>query len=53
MGAAFAIEELEPAPPEGELADLRFRSLIPAPDWTALPAAVRRRFSKRFGQHVL
>lgn len=47
MGAALAIEELEPAPPEGELADLRFRSLIPAADWTALPAAVRRRFSKR------
>lgn len=47
MSAAFAIEELEAAPPEGELADLRFRALIPAADWAALPPAVRRRFSKR------
>ncbi len=52
MGAAVAITESsdqESAIPEpvGELADLRFRALLPAEAWAALPLAVRRRFSKR------
>ena len=47
MGAAFVIEDLEAGPPDVDFADLRFRALIPAADWAALPPAVRRRFSKR------
>src|SRR4051812_9415025 len=39
-------------PPQGpapydEPSDPRFRSLLPPQEWAALPAAVRRRFSKR------
>ena len=48
MGAVFAtrIQDRD-LPVEGDLADLRFRALLPAADWAALPLAVRRRFSKR------
>ncbi len=49
MGTAFAIREGPAGAPEAQLADLRFRALVPAPDWAALPLAVRRRFSKRMG----
>lgn len=52
MGAAVAITEgavpnAAIAGPVGGLVDLRFRTLLPADAWAALPPAVRRRFSKR------
>jgi hypothetical protein len=49
MGRAAIIpRDAEPAG-SGDLADLRFRALLGSEAWAALPAAVRRRFSKRMG----
>lgn len=36
-----------PAPTDDPLYDYRFRRLVPAADWAALPDDVRRRFSRR------
>lgn len=38
-----------PSPPVADLSDLRFRGLLDAASWAALPEAVRRRFTKRVG----
>ncbi|MDP3801298.1 DUF4166 domain-containing protein [Brevundimonas sp.] len=45
MGAVAI--KTEGLPPEGDLADVRFRALLPSAGWSSLPLAVRRRFSKR------
>jgi hypothetical protein len=46
LAEAFA-EQGEPASQKVELGDLRFRSLLEPGEWSALPVAIRRRFSKR------
>jgi Domain of unknown function (DUF4166) len=45
--AAFKAHELHAPGSEPELGDLRFRALMSEADWLALPASIRRRFSKR------
>jgi len=47
--ASFRVEGAHPSGRDGaeHLGDLRFRALLSDTDWAALPAAVRRRFSKR------
>ena len=42
-----ATDRAGPVDGEAKLADLRFRSLLGADAWSALPAAVRARFGKR------
>lgn len=42
----FPVRPSRPRPPE-EVGDLRFRALVAAEDWAALPVATRARFSKR------
>ena len=60
QGTAKPSGGAEPTPrvwgPSAEpLGDLRFAALVPAGDWAALPAPVRRRFTKRLapGESVL
>jgi len=47
--ASFRVEEAAPSCRDGSdsVGDLRFRALLSEADWMSLPAAVRRRFSKR------
>lgn len=42
-------KDLPPVPEEAEIADLRFRALMPEDEWASLPAAIRARFTTRLG----
>jgi len=43
----IALDPADLSKPPAKLGDLRFRNLLPAPDWDKLPKPIRRRFSKR------
>jgi hypothetical protein len=47
MSIPDELRRISPSEPDDSLGDLRFRALLSDAEWSALPLAVRRRFSKR------